>query len=237
MADQISDKYQCIFVHIPKTGGTSIEQSTLFNARGSSRAQSVGGHRSAMAFQRKYPDQFKAYLKFTLVRNPYDRLVSAYFWIARGGSGNIYDNAIFEKHFKERPINFHAFCKSQLPELINDLIHLKPQYHFACDEQRNLLVDTVVRQEDFRRGIKKVFKQLGAPYAYRHTSRSQHRHYASYYTPETQQLVLDLYQHDFTLFDYPPIPEKPNRLKYFLKKKSDRVQHRLTLATQGFTGR
>ena len=54
-----------LFVHIPKCAGTQLE--TLFKSY---------GHRSLIEVQRNYG--LKKFNTFTIVRNPYDRFISAY---------------------------------------------------------------------------------------------------------------------------------------------------------------
>ena len=76
---------KCIFIHIPKTAGTSIEQFIKDNDRnpiillGVRNGRSMH-HFSALEIKSLFPDLFKKYYKFSFVRNPYDRLLSEYYW-------------------------------------------------------------------------------------------------------------------------------------------------------------
>jgi hypothetical protein len=47
MAVQISDKHKCIFVHVPKTAGSSIETSEIFEGQRVKTKEYVGGHTTA----------------------------------------------------------------------------------------------------------------------------------------------------------------------------------------------
>lgn len=71
-----ADRSQCIFIHIPKTAGTSVAL-TLF------------GHGSRhvpwFRYQQANPVKYRRYFKFAFVRNPWDRLVSSYFYLQKGG--------------------------------------------------------------------------------------------------------------------------------------------------------
>ncbi len=62
-------KHKAIFIHIPKVAGTSIANA-LFG-------ESVG-HRPLRRHVAFCPELVEEYFKFTFVRNPYDRLFSAY---------------------------------------------------------------------------------------------------------------------------------------------------------------
>ena len=72
----ISTRHRCIFVHIPKTAGTSVEAALGWfteYTRGAQDHRSIRKLREAIT-----PDEFCTYFKFTFVRNPWDRVVSWY---------------------------------------------------------------------------------------------------------------------------------------------------------------
>ena len=63
---QIYHDLKAIFVHVPKTAGTSIERQLA-----ESSGIEIGGHTTAPAFRRAYPKEFASYFKFTVVREPF----------------------------------------------------------------------------------------------------------------------------------------------------------------------
>ena len=73
----IIDEHKTIFVHIPKNAGTSIE--TYF-ANGSVRIQ-PNKHADIHEIKRKFKNSYNNYKKFTIIRNPYDKMVSWYFYL------------------------------------------------------------------------------------------------------------------------------------------------------------
>lgn len=63
----ISHKHKCIFIHIPSTSGTYIEN--LFN--GDSTLDDTR-HLSIYKYKEMYHDYWDSYFKFTIVRNACD---------------------------------------------------------------------------------------------------------------------------------------------------------------------
>lgn len=67
----ITHDHKIIFVHIPKCAGRSI--CDIFNQR--------FDHYTAKYYELEFNRFWKEYTKITIVRNPYDRLVSLYIYI------------------------------------------------------------------------------------------------------------------------------------------------------------
>ena len=69
----ISTKYKCVFIHIPRTGGCSIEE--CFN---NTISRDNPHHPLLIDIQQNR--KYKKYFTFVFVRNPWDRLVSWFLW-------------------------------------------------------------------------------------------------------------------------------------------------------------
>ena len=118
-----------IYIHIPKTGGSSITQQyqDIFYL----------GH----VYTTIYPVKFRSKI-FTVVRNPYSRLVSAYLFMERGGFRNNeeYSNLI-EKYptFTDWVLNgldeITTYYDSQ--NIVTELT--VPQYRFICDNDKLII--------------------------------------------------------------------------------------------------
>ena len=67
----ISHQHKVIFIHIPKCAGRSISEAF----------GQPFDHFTASYYQTKHPDNWHSYTVFTMVRNPYQRLVSMYHYI------------------------------------------------------------------------------------------------------------------------------------------------------------
>lgn len=70
----ISHKFKCIFIHIPRTGGSSIEK--LVAGKNWWSIDKTTKHLTASQAKKIYGEFWNEYFKFAFVRNPYDRAVS-----------------------------------------------------------------------------------------------------------------------------------------------------------------
>ena len=70
----ISHEYRCIFIHIPRTGGSSIEKALVGRNWWSISKETK--HITASQAREVYGDYWGKYFKFSFVRNPWDRCVS-----------------------------------------------------------------------------------------------------------------------------------------------------------------
>jgi hypothetical protein len=201
----ISHKHQCIFIHVPKAAGKSV--LALFGLPELGRdyvnrlpyIEDPFDHIPVL----KYVGRpfFKSYFKFGVVRNPWDRLVSAFSYLAAGGC-NRFDADYRDRYLSRYAGSFSAFVPD-LPHFIAHK-HFAPQYLFLCDPGGSLLVDEVIRYEQLDLSMERVRQRLaleGAPLPHRNPS--NHRPYAEYYTASTWKLVADLYAHDLESFGYP----------------------------------
>ena len=152
---------------------------------------------------------FNSMYKFCIVRNPYSRLVSEYFW-------KIKDNDVrFGIDCKRlRFTGFIKLLEKKFPKLLfqpqAEVSHYLPQYMYVCDNDGSIMVDTVIKIEDgLESGLEKVLNHIGVdtktPIKLNKSNKTvdKRRHYSTYYTEETKNIVYRLYQRDFEIFNYP----------------------------------
>lgn len=72
------DRTRSVFIHIPKTAGRSL-------VKGLYGLNSVE-HAGAEWYQRIDALRFESYFKFAFVRNPWDRMVSAWSYLSQGSA-------------------------------------------------------------------------------------------------------------------------------------------------------
>ena len=160
----ICREFNCLFVHIPKSAGQSIEQffmdrlgldwdrdreQLLLQAnddptRGTeklahlSAAEYVGcGHVGCGEFDRLF--------KFTFVRNPWTRILSEY---------------RYRNYFSHRSFRDFVLNKLPAPGWDDKYRHVMPQYDMLHDEKGRLLVDFLGRFETLQRDFDEVCRHL-----------------------------------------------------------------------------
>ena len=186
------DKYQSIFIHVPKCAGISV--LSFFECV-------YPEHIPYQYFQEKDPERFDRYFKFAIVRNPWDRLVSAYTYLKRGGITDE-DKAWSESILAQFP-DFDAFVKGWItPENILTEIHFVPQHQFICNDSDEVMMDFVARFETLSTDLEQVKQRLDIQSGIRHLNYSKKRPYQDYYSPETVAIVSEVYKKDIELFGY-----------------------------------
>ncbi len=187
------DQKKAIFVHIPKTAGLSVVES-VFGTH--------GGHRSAAYYRKIFDKEFEQYFKFTFVRNPWDRLYSAYRFLEAGGL-NKHDKQAFEIHLAKCK-SFEDFVINWLDEkMIFKIIHFFPQSYFIVDDKGKSLVDYIGRFENLQKDYQHIVQQLGLEVSLPHVNKSNRKDsYQFIYTKEMEEKVARIYQEDISRFSY-----------------------------------
>lgn len=186
------NRHRCVFIHVPKTAGSSLVLS-LF------------GEGSRHVPYREYeianPDKFRRYFKFAFVRNPWDRLVSSYFYLRDGGSGG-QDQVWSTQNLANYP-DFDSFVRGWLTkENIWSWVHFKPQHYFICDANLKLRMDFVGRMERINTDFRYVCERLNIATGLQRIKSSDHHHYSEYYTDDLRERVASVYAEDIAIFGY-----------------------------------
>ena len=180
-----------LFIHVPKTGGNAIKNTQLFK-------DSIYFYHASIRNVMEWGKKYRA--SYAIVRNPYDRLVSAFFYLQDGGEKNKWDINSMKKQQKYRN-NFIEFVKN-LSEFMDD-IHYKPQYTFLTDKNNELKVDHILKQESLNNDYMKLQQLYGySPVPLNKVNTSKHEDYTHYYDDETRRIVQEVYRKDFELLNY-----------------------------------
>lgn len=188
-------KNKCIFVHIPKCAGVSVSKSLFGNL--------AGGHRTIRDYQKIFtPMEFESFFKFCFVRNPWDRLVSAFHFLKNGGMNDM------DKHWFSSNLiqfkNFESFVNEWViyPENKWAYIHFFPQYYYIYDDNQCPKIDFIGDFENLNSDYTFITKKLGVGSNLILSNASVRKDYRVYYNSETMKIVGNMYEDDIRLFDY-----------------------------------
>lgn len=122
---KVFDEKKFIFIHIPKTAGKSI--ASLVGLKGAC-------HLTYMQYREIIGSSIDSYDIFTVVRNPLDRLVSAYNYLSDGGNGSVEDRA-FKRKWLASCGSFDEFVVDVLKEKeVSRSAFFRPQVDFIWNE-------------------------------------------------------------------------------------------------------
>ena len=189
---------KCIFIHIPKTAGTSIEQFLKDNKNeieylGVRNNRSLQ-HLTALELSKEIPYVFKIYYKFSFVRNPYDRLLSVYYWTPIPNVGYKYGKTKAEfLNFVTNLIKNKRFFNNVYVD------HFAPQYLFLYGN-RKLLVDEVFKYEKLDESVKYLKEKFGINNELPILNKSKTK--KEDWNERQKERIYKLYMTDFIIFGY-----------------------------------
>ena len=204
----ISREKKVIFFHNPKTAGVSVlkflakqgfwpadvlnlskEESIEYGFGIDSNTSGYRQHCTpSQHLKYKYItiEEYNTFFKFTFIRNPWGRTVSAWMYEGR--------KKTFEEHVK-----YH--CSIKLGE---HRFHYLPQYPYTIGMDGKL-IDFIGRYESFEEDLYKIcdilkIKKAKIPYV--NISRGERKPYQEYYTNELRDAIGEHFEIDIKLFGY-----------------------------------
>ncbi len=189
---------RCIFIHIPKTAGTSIE---MFLREGGLNDLEMVGVRKGRSLQhllgiylKKNLKFWNDYYRFSIVRNPYDRFLSDYYWCRIPGVG--YKGGQTIDQFLDYVIDVVTNNKFYT-NIFHD--HFIPQHLFIIWKDR-LLVHHVFKYENLDYVVDFLKRKLRIKGNLPHTQQTGEKPYQL--TDEHKEKIYALYYIDFKRFGY-----------------------------------
>ena len=199
----LSIKYNFLFVHIPKTAGNSVqsvlqqysEDEIIVNSYqdGINRFDlqtpkyNLSKHSRLIVYKRRLEKElYRKLFKFTIVRNPWDRMISYYFSPHRGNPE--WDRDRFIEFVKESDS-----VKSFLSTGFFNNIGNRPF--------KNL--DFILRFENLAKDFELLCEKLNIEETIiPHVNISKHEHYSFYYDEELVNLVASRFRQEIDYFGY-----------------------------------
>ncbi len=189
---------ETVFLHIPKTAGTSIMRFFDLSKNKIDFMYYGHGKESDHIFPNK-----NAFI-FTFVRNPFDRLVSAWQYLRYGGNNEI--NKAVCARYNLSNSSFSSFVDMLVENKDNIMsdVHLRPQ-SFWFDRDRGIAIEFIGRFENLEKDLLSVCERVGIkfnPLEFPHINSSNHSPWETFYTPELKKQVREIYKEDFERFGY-----------------------------------
>ena len=183
-----------IFIHIPKTAGLSLINSVYGDVNG-------GSHRTFSFYKEILGKNLDAYFTFSFVRDPVERLYSAYSFLQQGGV-NVYDKNLFN-NFLTNYKDFEDFVINGLDkELINKIVHFIPQTNFICDFQGNIMVDFVGKYENINIDIERLSTKLGIEIVLPSINVNKEKNFNICFDQDIIDKIKLIYKKDFDILGY-----------------------------------
>jgi len=183
-----SDHYKFVWLRIPKSGSRSLA-ALLRTHMGSA----LNHDPEATHWSEYDAERYADYFKVIFVRNPWDRIVSAYFNKAIENRGP-YLAQCREMSFDE----FVDWLSEQ--DLSQTDVHVQRQLQYLPE---GVEPDFVGRLEEFAQDATALLAHFGFEVGdIPHRNSSKHAHYSHYYTERTKEIVRRLYEEDIAAFGY-----------------------------------
>ena len=188
----------CIFIHIPKCAGNAVQQS-LFR-------EVVFGHQTIRQYQIALPKTlYEKTWKFTVTRNPWERIVSAWRFLEAGGFHE-HDADYFAENLSQYP-TFDHFVNDWL--VFQDLdqcgcAHFKTQLHYIRDFRGRVAMDYIVKLSDLASEYSHIREKVGgSELIVNNQTMGENVNWRSFYdTSETLENVSRVYAEDIRVLDY-----------------------------------
>lgn len=216
----ISQRHNFIFIHIPKSAGTSvasaltpfatssfrlkmnlIQEKLLYYSKGRFPVKkpnpwvTPSGYRAHIGAPELISnigrDVFKSYFSFAIVRNPWSREVSRYNFVLKA---TWHPSHQYYKGFGSFDNFIKWFCSSG---------EIRCQKDFIYSEDGELLVNFVGRFERLERDFDFICSRIGISTSLpKLNTSSRTKPYQDYYNVETKELVRRTFEPDIRLFEY-----------------------------------
>ena len=213
MALVISKKHKYIFFHLPKNAGVSlsralIRQEKLLQIKGYFAYISRQLLRKKDNFYLSIKDKeliffnshitcynfydifnkkcFNDFQKIAVARNPWDRMVSRYFYSKKV-------NKKFKNFTFEEFVNF---------DIKNNMIVLN-QYRFCTKDKTNFCIDKVIKFENLNSDFNEISLSIfGKKDLLKYFNKTEHAEYRNYYNTELKDKIYINFKKDINFFDY-----------------------------------
>lgn len=209
------DRRKMIFVHIPKCGGVSVERSIhkalggndtiiysklirVLPRRHVKNCRGLTLHSTMKDFRRYYENRFPEFYKFSIVRNPWRRMVSHYEYLM---------NPMWNKRISEKDkMNFPTFIQVWKTNLL--AYSMINGYKSFLDDERGTELDYVGKLEHINEDLPKIGLDIKLEILdvlhmnSTDEKNKEHDNWKDYYNPGLRDRVYKIYKEDIEKYNY-----------------------------------
>jgi hypothetical protein len=194
------------FIHIPRTGGTSVVRAYDKNALVSDviLGGTPFGEELSNLYRNRYNlhkhsgvspivravglEKFKKFFSFSIIRNPLDRMISLYFW-----AKNMPDSASNLVPIAKKAGTFHRFCIEAKELLHSQFNHIS--------YQNEIMIKEMILFENFPAKIREIGKKLGIDWTVADKKLNKSQRKDIKVEEETKELIKNIYSNDYMLIE------------------------------------
>ena len=191
-----------IFIHIYKCGGMSLRKHITDNLNSKELHLSHSTAKEMRDYCYSNGGQFfwHTAFKFSIVRNPFDWVVSLYEFIK--------GNPSHENHEEVKEMDFKQFCKWNVSAIndkktnVNGKLNTLTEFLFDGDK---LLVDFVGKLENIDEDFKVICSKLGIKnedIPHINETKGRKKDYREYYDEESKDIITKGFYYDLVNFNY-----------------------------------
>ncbi len=181
-------KKKLIFTHIQKCGGTSV--INFFNHRKNHNKIKID-----IEYLKKINENVDDYFKFTIIRNPWDRMVSFYHY---------HKEKTLDKGFPTttwnyiKDLNFSEFLKSSKFQIWSSRNNITDYITY----NKKPYIDYYINFENLEKDFEIIKKISGNHKKLKKHNKSFHFNYKKYYTKETKEIINSLFKAEIDFFNF-----------------------------------
>ena len=211
----ICHKHKCIFIHVTKCAGSSIESAfgiDLLKHNGQTSRLFGWDQHNELNLQHATPqqlidnnlitrEQFDSYYKFIVIRSPWERIVSGYNYTLRKHMGSSFDT--FYNFLGKNGKFYKRMNESSERGFLG--YHLTPQKEYFFLDGVKIKYDLVIDFENIDHGFKTLINDLKLPsdfFDVKQNVGKQKKHYSYYFNKRNKDLFENIFKEDIDFFNY-----------------------------------
>lgn len=182
-------KRNFIFIHIGKTAGTSITKIIGEPFQKHNTAKEV----IKIIGREKWDNNYK----FTVVRNPWDKVFSWY----------KYRTQLNQSNMKTNPISFADWVACTYGENKDPYYYYRPkiflpQVEWLKNDNGEIDMDKIIRFENLKEDFEIVANEVGVVSDLPHINKTKRTDYREFYDEATKEIIEQWFYEDIKLFNY-----------------------------------